>query len=368
MTYFRWSDLTDLICRHIKSGGDVKHLSDRNKLKLLVQEELQAYGLSDSQVFTAVKMLCHLFASMDHDLLQKRPGCEDLVRWVYSDPSNADENASRLERLCTVNFSSEEFAAMKQHTVEGAARILISDNAGGNSRLSEAYSFQLLYALLRGQIELLKTEMEIEYVDAHSKITDYSIQTLNEERIAVSVTRACGAEFDAEAAKKLLAKKLLGIKESSQNVSAADGWRGQMLHCWCENAAIAQLLSDCFHNVMTAAQVDDTFVLLSIVDDEELFYSSRESSVMMRTGGIKLSTVKNVFSKEVAARPSYDSELTLTEAALACRTHAFYGDPLGGLHCQICSFATTARVWKCKNCDVALCGSCMDKWKSKINK
>lgn len=100
---------------------------------------------------------------------------------------------------------------MKQKTGSGAERLLTTINQGGNSTMSEAYSFELLsilhsryYAdfiwffkdiLLGNRIELDKTETEIKYTDEQSKITDYSFQTLAGDRFGVSVTRACGKDF-----------------------------------------------------------------------------------------------------------------------------------------------------------------------------
>jgi hypothetical protein len=76
-----------------------------------------------------------------------------------------------------------------------------------------------------------------------------------------------------------------------------------------------------------------------------------------------MGSVKGAFSKEIARRPTYDQEPSVPASSLACRTHAFFGDQLGGLKCQICDFETKDRVWKCqKECGIALCGNCMDKW------
>lgn len=144
-----------------------------------------------------------------------------------------------------------------------------------------------------------------------------------------------------------------------------------MLHVWCENKEIAALIEKTYC-ALDDQMKQDTFVLLTVIVDgqvDEIFYSNESSAHLMRLGGLTLNYVRGVFSKEVARRNAYDAEPTLPPSALACgRNHAFYGDQLGGLRCQVCDFETKDRVWKCKlDCGIALCGSCMDKWKSKIS-
>jgi hypothetical protein len=163
------------------------------------------------------------------------------------------------------------------------------------------------------------------------------------------------------------------VNESTKNVTDEHVWQKQLLHVWCEGVEIAALLKHSYEEVVEAAIKQDTFVLLTIVangeQSDEIFYANKESTNIMRHGGITISHIKTTYAKEIAKnRPSYDKEPQVSPAALACRTHAFIGDSLGGLRCQVCNFETTAKVWKCtKGCDIALCGNCMDKWKKKIN-
>jgi hypothetical protein len=260
---------------------------------------------------------------------------------------------------------------MREKSAAGTERMMATANAGSSlSNLSEAYSFEVLTVLLCNRIELVKTETEIEYDDEQSKITDYLFETLAGERFAVSVTRACGKDFEP---RPLLMKKLFGVIESSRNVAKGDAWRKQLLHVWCESEAVAAAIRGCYENQIDEALKRDTFVLLTVVAEGEaldaIFYASEESANIMRRGGVTLANVKTVFSKEIAKnRPSYDPDPHVSADALACRTHEFFGDLLGGLRCQICHFETTGRVWKCsRGCDIALCGACMDKWKKKLN-
>ena len=109
------------------------------------------------------------------------------------------------------------------------------------------------------------------------------------------------------------------------------------------------------------------FILFIVCELDEIYYAGAESANIKRLGGVSLQGLKGAFHKELSKRPAYDKEPTVSAAALACGSHQFFGDQLGGLTCQICSFETKDRVWKCnKGCDIALCGSCMDKYKKKL--
>ena len=109
-----------------------------------------------------------------------------------------------------------------------AQRLLTTVNAGGESELSEAFSFEVLRRMFKAK--LLKTEMEIEYFSDHCKITDYSIR-INKIRVGVSVTRAMAycTRFTKEDAMKLLNKKLVGVNESTCAVLERDQWERQVM-------------------------------------------------------------------------------------------------------------------------------------------
>eukprot|EP00026_Physarum_polycephalum_P007581 Phypoly_transcript_07644.p1 GENE.Phypoly_transcript_07644~~Phypoly_transcript_07644.p1 ORF type:complete len:467 (+),score=105.86 Phypoly_transcript_07644:143-1543(+) len=344
-------------------------LTDETKLRALLLEDLHAHGVKDER---DIAYICRLLRGLILSIGRKhgKEGNEDLVRWLFS----GKNNSTPLTLLSSYHISEAEYAEMKQKAGSGAERLLTTTNQGGShSSVSEAYSFELLNILLGNRIDLDKTETEIEYTDEQSKITDYSFQTLAGERFGVSVTRACGKEFGAAESFQLLNRKLHGVNESTKNVSSEHGWRKQLLHVWCESELIASLLKKCYDEEVEEEMKQETFVLLTIVangeQSDEIFYANKQSTQLMRHGGITLGHVKTTHAKEIAKnRPTYDLEPTVSPAALACRTHAFIGESLGGLRCQICYFETSARVWKCsKGCDIALCGNCMDKWKKKIN-
>ena len=315
-----------------------------------------------------VRVLRGVILSLDRKFVRKE-GSAELLRWLYS----GFHSSRSYDQISSVRITEAEFREMKEKAAEGTSRLLTTANQGGShSCVSEAYSFDLLNVLLGNRIELDKTETEIEYANSQSKITDYSFRTLAGDKFGVSVTRACGKDFSKADALQLLSRKLFGVNESTRNVVDEDLWQKQLLHTWCETEEIAAMLKDCYDNDISAAMKQDTFVLLTVVAEgdliDEIFYASKESANVMRLGGLTASHLRGVFAKELAKRPSYNAEPEVSLEALACRTHAFTGDLLGGLRCQVCNFETVGRVWKCtKGCDIALCGACMDKWKKKIN-
>jgi len=351
-------------------------LTDEGILRALLIEDLHAYGVKDERDISYItRLLCGLILGMGRKH-GKREGCEDLVRWLFSCGTTHSSSIHTLELLSCITINKAEFGEMKQKAGSGAERLLTTVNQGNShSSVSEAYSFELLNILLCNRIELDKTETEIKYNDEQSKITDYSFHTLAGDKFGVSVTRACGKDFSAADALLLMNRKLFGINESTKNVTEEHSWHKQLLHVWCESEEIAALLKHSYEQGIEASMKQDTFVLLTVVASgeqiDEIFYKNKESTNVMRHGGITLGQIKSTFAKEIAKnRPTYDLEPQVSAEALACGTHAFVRDLLGGLRCQICNFETIANVWKCskKGCDIALCGGCMDKWKKKINK
>ncbi|KAG8468587.1 hypothetical protein KFE25_013670 [Diacronema lutheri] len=130
-----------------------------------------------------------------------------------------------------------------------AQRVFHSDNAGGSSELSEAFSMELLARTLGARLD--KTEMELCYFTgdgSSSKLTDFSI-VLDGRLIGVSVTRACNGwppvpgSWTVEDATRLLTKKLLGVIESTRHVSNAS-WSKQLLHVLVPDASLAAALHE----------------------------------------------------------------------------------------------------------------------------
>jgi hypothetical protein len=114
-------------------------------------------------------------------------------------------------------FLVQKFAAIrplnKIRLHADAKRMLVTQNAGGNSALSEAIAFDVLVGAFGMKLDL--TEMQIRYW-CRTKITDFSV-TLGDVRIGVSVTRACRFKgtFTLDDADRLLRRKLNGVLEST---------------------------------------------------------------------------------------------------------------------------------------------------------
>lgn len=114
----------------------------------------------------------------------------------------------------------------------GAKKRYDGPNAGGSSKCSEVMSMQLMYEC-EGAITL-KPEVEITY-DTQGSIADW-LASFGGVKVGVSVTRAykgpSGTTYTQADADTLLTKKLKGILEARQNVSAADKWQKSMVHVW----------------------------------------------------------------------------------------------------------------------------------------
>lgn len=149
----------------------------------------------------------------------------------------------------TIDFASLYTDADLSMLTQGGQKLVTDDNAGGSSRLSEAFAYEVLERC--EDAVLLKTETEIVYAN-ESKKTDF-LAELDGLKIGVSVTRAMSFPFDApfpqRRAEELLTKKLGDILLSSESVSAEDKWTKQILailaygpdHSAAINAAYASL-------------------------------------------------------------------------------------------------------------------------------
>jgi len=151
---------------------------------------------------------------------------------------------------------------------QDAQRIFMTDNAGGSSDLSEAFSMELLARTIGARLD--KTEMELMYFTGNgkaSKITDYSI-TLDGEVIGVSVTRACRGfpvvegTFTVEDATRLLTKKLAGVIESTRYVSNTS-WEKQLLHVFVPDATVMSAVRFAY-DLLSAELCGNTVLLLTM--------------------------------------------------------------------------------------------------------
>jgi len=183
---------------------------------------------------------------------------------------------------------------------------------------------------------LLRTEMEIEYIFNPGPITDYSMQ-IGDQQIGVSVTRAMrgacsasarhlravaycnqkllmkskgltrcqrrrlakakahsaavdtsnktstnanvtnitpGEDYLVEDARRLLHKKLIGCINSTQNVVRRQRWQKQILHIFCETPYIADQLMTAWQEMKEhdPDTTGNTLVLATIVEDADWIF------------------------------------------------------------------------------------------------
>jgi len=158
----------------------------------------------------------------------------------------------------------------------GARRIMLEENAGGQSELSEGFSFEFLRKLFGAK--LVKTEMAIRYWWNSWKKTDYSVK-MSGNVIGVSVTRAMKYKgiFTRVDAEKLLRKKLFGINESTLGVLEQDEWQRQILHIWATDEYIERILYEVFLRLLFTEPdlVRNTLVMVTVTSSWWIFYQDK---------------------------------------------------------------------------------------------
>ncbi|KAJ6253808.1 hypothetical protein M0813_13225 [Anaeramoeba flamelloides] len=148
----------------------------------------------------------------------------------------------------------------------GAKKLLTTENAGGNSIISESMSFEVLKRLFGAK--LIATEMEIEYKIPNVPITDYIIQ-VEETKIGVSVTRSMKwpstSKYTNLDAHKLLKRKLSGVIKSNTNLKKPY-FEKQILHIWSPSASVTEILSQVWQNEINDDLKSNTFVLITTAE------------------------------------------------------------------------------------------------------
>jgi len=189
----------------------------------------------------------------------------------------ARDNVNFIESVCdlkasailvqNVNIPCKSIEDLKLS--EGAKAVLGSPNAGGNSEMSEAMSFEVLKRYFGAQLE--KTEMSIEYEWSISKKTDY-LCTMFKRKFGVSVVRAMSFRkpFDVNDAIRLLNKKLHGVNMSSRDVVDQDRWTKQILHVWAKDQATVDAIQAAY-KLMSPELLSNTVVVISLTNNTGSF-------------------------------------------------------------------------------------------------
>lgn len=123
------------------------------------------------------------------------------------------------------------------------------DNAGGKSDISEMFSIDYLIRC-HGAYDVI-FETEVQYWITY-KMVDF-ICTINSHRVGVSVARAMAYpspdRFTPAMASKLLYKKLYGLIVARNAVTKHQSFYRSILHIWCQDVRIADLMRDAFANL-----------------------------------------------------------------------------------------------------------------------
>ena len=195
---------------------------------------------------------------------------------IYGDCGVIDDELTQGPSviLNNIDFESMPFtSADTMRLTPGGQVVLMTDNAGGSSLLSEVFSFEVLARC--EMATLLKTETEILYSVQGGKITDLLVE-IDGVKVGVSVSRAVKFPRDEqtlytkEAATTLLDKKLRDILASSQNVREEDRWVKQILHIMAYDLQHLEQLQAAYAD-LDAATKADTIVWFTVTDGDDLF-------------------------------------------------------------------------------------------------
>jgi len=174
-----------------------------------------------------------------------------------------------------------------------ANRILNEENAGGNSALSEAFSYEVISQMMNN-ITLYKTEMEVSYWWNAWKKTDYifHVKDSNNETIkcSVSVTRAMkyltNIKYTFQDALHLLKKKLNTVNESFKGVLLEDEWQRQILHVFCQTPYVANIIYLAFRHLQLIDPVlcSNTILFITITNENcnSIYFTPKKNTVPKR--------------------------------------------------------------------------------------
>lgn len=183
--------------------------------------------------------------------------CDELDTELTADSPSTFANHLIFDHL----YTDDDFDLL----TPGGQEIILDDNLGGSSILSEVFAYENL-ASCEGAV-LLKTEREIDYA-VDGKKTDF-LAEIDGLKIGVSVVRAqtfpLGSELSVADATALLEGKLADILESTANVATADAWGKQILAVIVYNDQHATSLQTALPAIDAAVRAD-TIVWLTVTD------------------------------------------------------------------------------------------------------
>lgn len=156
-----------------------------------------------------------------------------------------------------------------------AQRSMTIENAGGKSAVSEMYSIDYFNRMHSSENTIFEQEVGY-WIDY--KMVDF-ICTINGSRVGVSVARAMGYptidDFTADHAIRLLQRKLYGLIVARNAVVKDQSFYKSILHIWCQNQAVADLLQQAY------ADLDDNdygldvkgilLLQLTVCSDDQLY-------------------------------------------------------------------------------------------------
>jgi hypothetical protein len=154
-----------------------------------------------------------------------------------------------------------------------ASQILNTENAGGNSTVSETLSMECLARLFDASEGI--TEMDVIYWNQRWKKIDY-ICTIYNERVGVSVTRAMKHpfpdEFTFEDAIDLLYKKIYGLIIARQGVTQKQQYFKTILHIWCQTTYIANTVHNAFQSLSDDLMTENIIIYTTITNYKPIYY------------------------------------------------------------------------------------------------
>lgn len=157
----------------------------------------------------------------------------------------------------------------------GGRHLAETPNAGGSSGLSEIFAFEELAHC--EMASLLKTETEIAY-STTGKITDLEVLIAG-HKIGVSVTRAVafpfGQPYTLSTASTLITRKLLDIKASTLNVSAADKWDKQILAVLAWDDQAADIVTQAWNAADAQTKADTIVIVTATAGDDVFIYTNQ---------------------------------------------------------------------------------------------